>query len=156
MPKPALSLKGRALRYLSMREHSRLELARKLQRYLQEGDDIEALLDWLEQAKFLSQSRFVESMIHRRAARFGNNRIVQELQSHGVQGAALGQAKAALQTDEVARARKVWLGKFDAPPTDAASRAKQIRFLMQRGFSHQTIRAAMKLQRDDGEQFDDE
>ena len=37
------SLKARALRYLSAREHSRLELARKLARYAEETDDIEAL-----------------------------------------------------------------------------------------------------------------
>ena len=53
-----LSLKGRALRFLSMREHSRMELRRKLQRHAQEGDDVEALLDSLEQANWLSQERF--------------------------------------------------------------------------------------------------
>ena len=49
MPAPTLSLKGRALRFLSMREHSRLELGRKLAKYAEEGDDVEALLDFLEQ-----------------------------------------------------------------------------------------------------------
>ncbi|MEG2034627.1 MAG: recombination regulator RecX, partial [Janthinobacterium sp.] len=58
-----LSLKGRALRFLSMREHSRMELRRKLQRHAQEGDDVEALLDSLEQANWLSQERFSESLI---------------------------------------------------------------------------------------------
>ena len=48
MMKQKLSLKGRALRYLSMREHSRIELARKLSAYAEEGDDIEAVLAWLE------------------------------------------------------------------------------------------------------------
>ena len=151
MRRPELSLKGRALRYLSMREHSRLELARKLFRYAQEGDDIEALLDWLEQAKFLSQGRFVDSLIHRRSARFGNQRIVQELQSHGVQGEELGEAKAALAIDEVARARQVWQGKFGVPASDAAGRAKQMRFLLQRGFSYQAVRAAMKLESDEAD-----
>ena len=48
MPAPPLSLKARALRFLSMREHSRLELGRKLARHAEEGDDVEALLDFLE------------------------------------------------------------------------------------------------------------
>src|SRR5690349_4525778 len=74
--RPPLSLKARALKYLSMREHSRLELARKLSRHAQEGDDVEALLNWLEAAKFLSQERFAESLVNRRAARFGNSRIL--------------------------------------------------------------------------------
>lgn len=144
MPKPLVSLKARALRYLSMREHSRLELSRKLQRYALEGEDVAALLDWLESGQFLSQSRFAESLVHRRSARFGNNRIVQELQSHGIQGEALGGIKLSLQADETRRAREVWLGKFGAPADDAAGRVRQMRFLMQRGFSHRAISAAMK------------
>lgn len=144
MAAPKLSLKARALRYLSAREHSRLELARKLSRYAQEGDDVDALLDTLEAAKLLSQARFSESLIHRRAARFGNNRILSELQSHGIAGDALGALKAELAQDEVARARAVWRRKFPEPAADAAQRAKQVRFLLQRGFSQQAIRAAMR------------
>ena len=78
------SLKARALRYLSAREHSRLELARKLARYAEETDDIEALLDWLETSKFLSSTRFAESLINRLAERFGASRILMELESHQI------------------------------------------------------------------------
>jgi regulatory protein len=139
-----ISLKARALRYLSAREHSRLELARKLSRYAQESDDVEALLDALEAAKLLSQSRFSESLINRRASRFGNNRILSELQSHGIDGDALDGIKATLVQDEIARAREVRNKKFNHPPANAAERAKQMRFLQQRGFSHGAIQAAMR------------
>lgn len=144
MAKLQMSLKARALKYLSAREHSRLELARKLARYAQESDDIEALLDALEAAKFLSESRFSESLVHRRAARFGNNRILSELQTHGIDGEALNDIKASLSQDEGARARAVWSRKFGHPPVDAAERAKQMRFLQQRGFSHSAIQAAIR------------
>jgi regulatory protein len=144
MPPLKISLKARALRYLSAREHSRLELTRKLSRYAQEGDDIEALLDALEAAKLLSQTRFSESLVHRRAARFGNNRILSELQSHGIDRDAMTGIKADLAQDEIARAREVWRKKFGHPPIDAAERAKQMRFLQQRGFSHNAIQAAMR------------
>ncbi|MEO7031183.1 MAG: recombination regulator RecX [Herbaspirillum sp.] len=139
MVAPKLSLKGRALRYLSMREHSRIELTRKLARYVQDGDDVEKLLDTLEAANFLSQTRFSESLVHRRAARFGNNRILSELKTHGVIGEQLSAIKQTLVIDEVARARAVWQRKFGQSAVDAAQRAKQIRFLSQRGFSQQTI-----------------
>jgi regulatory protein len=139
-----LSLKGRALRFLSMREHSRLELGRKLARHAQEGDDIEALLDTLEAANWLSQERFSEALIHRRAARFGNGRIVAELQSHGIGGDALQELKAGLAQDETARACDVWRRKFGSVATDAAGRGKQIRFLMQRGFSQRAVQVAIK------------
>ena len=149
MPKPQLSLKGRALRFLSMREHSRLELGRKLSKYAEEGDDVGALLDFLEKNNWLSQERFSESLIHRRAARFGNSRIVAELQSHGVNGEALQELKTGLNDTETARACEVWQRKFGQVPTDAAERGKQVRFLMQRGFSQKAIRIAMKGEVDD-------
>jgi len=144
MAKLPVSLKARALRYLSAREHSRLELGRKLARYAQEGDDVEALLDTLEAAKLLSQARFSESLVHRRAARFGNGRILSELKSHGIDADALAGIKSNLEDGEAARAREVWRKKFAHPPENAEQRAKQIRFLMQRGFSQWAIREAMK------------
>jgi regulatory protein len=144
MAKLQMSLKARALKYLSAREHSRLELTRKLSRYAQESDDVEALLDWLEAARFLSQTRFSESLVNRRAARFGNSRILSELQSHGIDADALNEIKASLSQDEVARAREVWRKKYGDPPADSAERAKQMRFLQQRGFSLDAIRAAMR------------
>jgi regulatory protein len=144
MPAPQLSLKARALRYLSMREHSRLELGRKLSRYAEEGEDVNALLDFLEKNNWLSQQRFSESLIHRRAARFGNSRIVAELQSHGINGEALQELKSDLKDSEEARAREVWERKFGTVATDAAERVKQARFLMQRGFSQKAVRTAMQ------------
>lgn len=113
-------------------------------RYAQEGDDIEALLDTLEAAKFLSDTRFSESLVNRRSARFGNSRILSELKSHGIPPDSLTEIKAGLASDEVARAREVWLRKFGNVATDANGRAKQMRFLMQRGFSHRAIQAAMR------------
>lgn len=144
MAKLQVSLKARALRYLSAREHSRQELSRKLARYAQEGDDIEALLDTLEAAKFLSESRFTESLVNRRSARFGNSRILSELKSHGIDPDSLTDIKAGLQQGETARAREVWSRKFGKPPENADERGKQMRFLMQRGFSTRAIQAAMR------------
>jgi regulatory protein len=149
MRQPPLSLKGRALRYLSMREHSRIELGRKLARYAEEGDDIEALLDFLERNNWLSQERFAESLVHRRAGRYGNSRVLAELQQNGVRGEDLDEVKAKLADTEVARAKEVWRRKFDSVPQDAAERSKQMRFLMQRGFSQSAVRAALKGYDDD-------
>ena len=144
MAAPQLSLKARALRFLSMREHSRLELGRKLARYAEEGDDIEALLDLLEKNNWLSQERFSESLIHRRAARFGNSRIVAELQSHGVNGEALQELKSSLADSETERCLEVWNRKFGTVAADPQERNKQMRFLLQRGFSQRAVHAALK------------
>lgn len=149
MPALKISLKARALRYLSAREHSRVELARKLARYAGENDDIEALLDSLERAKLLSEERFSESLVNRRAARFGNQRILAELQSHQLDDALLSEVKAGLEQDEATRAKEVWRKRFGRPPADAAERAKQMRFLQQRGFSHRAIQAALRQSDDE-------
>ena len=144
MPRPQLSLKGRALRYLSMREHSRLELGRKLARYAEEGESVDAVLDFLEKNNWLSQERFSEALVHRRSARYGNSRIVAELQSHGVAGEPLAELKSSLKDSEEARACEVWRRRFGTVATEPAERQKQMRFLLQRGFSQRAVRAAIK------------
>jgi regulatory protein len=151
MPSQPVSLKARALRYLSIREHSRLELRRKLARYAEEGDDIDALLDFLEKNNWLSQERFAESLVHRRAARYGNSRLVAELQTHGVHGEALAELKSGLADTEVARAKEVWRRKFGKAAQEPAEKAKQLRFLIGRGFSQRAVRAAMQGSVDDDE-----
>ena len=142
MAKMQMSLKARALRYLSMREHSRIELQRKLAMHAQEGDDVDALLGWLEANNFLSQERFAESLVRRRAGRFGNSRILMELASHGIAGEVLADLKGEL-TDEDSRATEALARKFSSPPQDAPTRAKYIRFLQQRGFSSRAVKAAL-------------
>ncbi|MDE2429024.1 MAG: recombination regulator RecX [Burkholderiales bacterium] len=153
MVKPQISLKARALRYLSMREHSRAELARKLSRYAEDGDDIQSLLDALESAKYLSGERFSESLVHRRQARFGNNRILAELQSHGLHADEIAHVKEGLRESELERALDVLHRKFPLAPVDHKEKMKQAAFLQQRGFSSNTIQAAMRAERifpDDG------
>ena len=79
-----LSLTGRALRLLSQREHSRAELQRKLVPHVQEGEDLNAVLDGLQAKGFISEERVVESVLNRRASRLGSARIRQELQAKGL------------------------------------------------------------------------
>ncbi|MFZ1500011.1 MAG: recombination regulator RecX, partial [Giesbergeria sp.] len=64
MVRPQLSLKGRALRLLSQREHSRAELERKLARHLQEGEDLAAVLDDLQAKGFICEERVLASVLH--------------------------------------------------------------------------------------------
>ena len=67
-----------------------------------------------------------------------------ELKSHGIDPASLADIKANLEADEFTRARAVWERKFGTVATSQEERAKQMRFLMQRGFSHRAIQAAMR------------
>jgi regulatory protein len=137
--KPARSLKGRALGYLSRREYSRRELAGKLAAYVEEGDNLEALLDALEQEGWLSDVRFAHSLLHRRAGRLGASRVVGELKRHALDAGLLGELDAQLRDTEAERAKAVWQKKFGVLPQTPAERAKQARFLAMRGFSHAAI-----------------
>jgi regulatory protein len=138
--KPALSLKARALRLLSQREHSRPELERKLGGAETDPTELARALDELEAKGFISEVRVVDSVIHRRAAKLGTGRLRQELQAKGVSAEAVAEAVDRLRGTELERAREVWRKKFGEPAQDAAGRAKQMRFLATRGFGGEAIR----------------
>jgi len=135
-----LSLKGRALRYLAAREHSRVELERKLAPHEETPGQLAQVLDDLEAKDFISEARVVESVINRRAARFGAARIKHELLTKGLSAERVAGAVAGLKGSELERAREIWRKKFEGPAPDAAARAKQMRFLAARGFGGDVIR----------------
>lgn len=153
------SLKARALGWLAQREQSRAELRRKLLPHARAeaaaemeaassdlqsvvATRVEALLDWLEAQKYLSQERFVESRIRVRASRFGNLRIRKELQQHQL---GLPPAAAlALNASELQRASAARERKFAHPPLNPSERARQARFLAARGFSPEVIHRALR------------
>lgn len=136
----AESLRGRALKLLARREHTRAELARKL---AAGGDDptaIEAVLDDCERLGWLSEHRVVEQMVHTRRSRYGSRRIERDLVAKGVSGDAVAAAMADLKGGELEAAREVWRRKFGGKvPRNAADRAKQARFLQGRGFNMDVI-----------------
>ena len=103
----APSLKGRALRLLSGREYSRLELQRKLATFEEEPGSLAAALDDLQAKGFISEQRVLESVVNRRVGKLGAARIKQELQTKGLAPEAVAQAVSELRTTEVARAREV-------------------------------------------------
>jgi regulatory protein len=139
--RPGLSLKGRALRYLAAREHSRRELERKLQPHEEAPGDIARVLDDLEAKGFISQARVAESVVHRRADRLGAARVKQELQALGLDADLVAETVGALRATEPARAREVWRRKFGGEaPSEPGERARQMRFLAARGFSAEVIR----------------
>jgi regulatory protein len=145
-------LKGRALRYLAGREHSRAELERKLRAYEEPGT-LTQVLDALQALGYLDEQRVAESVVFRRAPRLGAARIRHELQSKGLDAQTVQQTLDSLRPTEVERAHAVWRKKFAQPALDAAGRAKQQRFLAARGFGADTIRRVVT---GSGDEFGDE
>ena len=142
-PTAQLSLKGRALRLLSGREHSRHELLQKLRKFEEAPGEIDRVLDELQGKGFISEQRVIESVVNRRSGKLGAARIRQELQGKGLDRDAVTLAVAGLQATELERARDIWRRKFGEPTGDPKERGKQMRFLATRGFSGDTIRRVL-------------
>ncbi len=141
---PGLSLKGRALKYLAAREHSRVELQRKLAPHAESEEAITQVLDEFEARGFLSAERFAQSVLHRKAARYGAARVQAELAQHRLPPEVTQAARQQLRDTELSRAQTVWARRFGVAPATPEARAKQSRFLAGRGFSGDAIRAVLK------------
>jgi regulatory protein len=151
MNKPGFqpSLKGRALRLLSQREHSRAELERKLAAHEEVPGELAKALDELQARDFINEDRVIESVVHRRAGKLGAARVRQELSAKGLSGEAVATAMEELRESEFSRALAVWRKKFDRPAADPNERARQIRFLMTRGFNAEVVRKIVQGADDD-------
>lgn len=150
-----LSLKGRALRWLAQREHSRAELERKLARHAEDSDAASAeaqvarALDELQAAGLLSDARTAESVLSSQGRRYGSRRLKQTLQSKGLDSTLVSATLQQARSTELERAREVWRKRFGEAPADAAARAKQMRFLAGRGFDGDVIRRVIGGSEDD-------
>lgn len=138
-----IPLRQRALRLLAAREHSRVELARKLAPHAETPEELEALLDDLEQRKQLSNTRYAEARSNLMSRKFGSARIAYDLKSKGVSEDEAAEAIASARGSDLERAREVWRRKFRNPPSSREERAKHMRFLQSRGFSFDVIRAVL-------------
>lgn len=154
--RPELSAFARAAAALARREHTRKELREKLLRKLGEEreGEIDKALERLESLGYLSDERFAEGRARMRASSMGDARIKRELIMSGV---TPEKAKAALDTiaeSEEVRAWRVWRRRFGSLPADRRERDRQVRYLLYRGFSMNSIERVLRGRADvpDGEE----
>ena len=138
------SLKMRALGYLSRREHSRAELARKLEPHAESKQVLDDLLDELEQRKHLSDQRFADARAHTLGQRYGSRRLQAELRGRGLSDDIVRSTVDASKEGELERARAVWTRKFGTLPANASERGKQARFLLTRGYSPDIVKQILR------------
>ena len=134
------SLKGRALRLLSQREHSRKELEQKLKPHEETPGELAEALEFLAAKDFINEKRVVESVVNRRSTKLGAARVRQELMAKGLPADDIADAMQTMRGTEFERALVVWRKKFGTPPSDASERGKQVRFLVSRGFATEVVR----------------
>ncbi len=131
----------RAVALLARREHSRLELKRKLLARGYVESEVVAVIQRLVDEGLQSDERFAQAYIRNRInLGYGPRYITQELQLRGVHSDTVAQN---LNYDEVfwfKMLAKVWQKKYhDSLMRDARFYAAQTRFLLQRGFDPQLI-----------------
>ena len=131
-----------AIGFLSRREYSREELKAKLCRRLgpdESPDAVDAVLDTLEQKGYLSNLRFAEQLVRQKSARYGAFRLKAELRRKGVPEDDIREALRTVEVSSSERAYAVWSRKFSCLPDGEKEKARQVRFLLARGFSYSDI-----------------
>lgn len=138
-------LEQAAIRLLSVREHSRLELQRKLQTRTEQPELLQRVLDGLEENGYQSDQRFAEQYVEsRRQKGFGPVRIHRELQERGIDATLIEQWLDPADGEWSTLLHACCQRKFgSAAPRDYRERAKRARFLEYRGFSAEMIRSAL-------------
>jgi len=134
-----------ALRLLARREHSELELRHKLTARSVDAALVEQVLAELLDGHLLSDARFTEVYVRGRFERgYGPARIRAELRERGIGDELAQPALEALADDWIASAVRQHSKRFGGGcPDDYRERARQMRFLQQRGFSGEQIRAVL-------------
>lgn len=138
----------KAIELLSRREHGAAELSSKLSQRFKDVDQLNALIGsvllHLQESGYQSDQRYAESYARSRVSSgFGKQRIAMELKQKGIAAdivdGALAEVFEAGGVDEFDQLENLWGKKFGHLPDDAKSRAKQVRFLVGRGFSFDQV-----------------
>ncbi len=131
-----------AMRLLVRREHAARELHLKLLQRGFEDDVIDPVLRRLEEEGSLSNQRFAEEFTRKRVQQgYGPVRIRAELRERGVDDGLIAASLGEFEDDWPETLRRTKDKRFGAgAPKDIRDRARQQRFLVNRGFSPEQIR----------------
>lgn len=138
--------RDKAMMLLARREHSRVQLAYKLNDY-RDCVDIEALLDDLADLDLQSDRRYAGMLVRSKAqAGYGLARIRQWAKEYGLNSEYLALAIEEEDHDWFAAALRQRQKHFGGlPPATMQDKAKQMRYLYNRGFSQDQIQYAIDV-----------
>lgn len=138
----------RALGLLVRREHSRRDLARKLEQRGIEPAEASAAVEKLAGQGYQDDSRFAACFARDRAnSGYGPVRIRVELAGHGLGEDAIALALDACETDWAAQARRQVERRWTAEVlADPSRRRKAVEFLLRRGFDQDSAWSAVRGQ----------
>lgn len=130
-----------AMNYLARREHSRAELAQKLNaKFSDDAEFVQDVLHKLIEDGLQSDERFAENYLRYRANRgYGPNRIRQELKQKGISENMIALTIEQADIDWYQLVEQQFNKKFPNPEKDMRAKSKQQKFLLYRGFTHGQI-----------------
>jgi len=126
---------------LARREHSQVELQKKLSAKGFPEEEISVVIEELATEGLQDDARFAENYTqHRTSAGFGPRRIVMELQARGISDHLIDQFVWQNDRDWSAHLEAVWQKKYGYHEKfGSKAYAAQHRFLVQRGFDSEDI-----------------
>ncbi len=144
--RPEMTARRAEMDLLARREHSFKELIQKLSKRFEEAD-IRAAVEKLRDENLQSDQRYLEAYIRfRKNKGFGPLKIEAELYPKGLDSEQIRACLYDEENDWFELCRHALDKRFPVLDTsNLKERAKCERFLMQRGFSHELIRAAINL-----------
>ena len=129
------ALRSKAIRLLARRERSRSELRRLLDPEGAEYEQVSALLDELQNQGWLSEARLADQLVRGRRSRSSAARVRLELKRRGLDADVIAASTAGLDAGDLQTAMALWQRRFGDAATDRSDRERQMRFLLNRGFS---------------------
>ncbi len=149
--RPELSPTQRALGLLTRREHSRVELTRKLTSRGVEPNDARAVIDKLANAGWQDDARFAELLVRSRAnTGYGPVRIRAELATHALPAETIAAALERFEFEWSDNASDLLRRRHPAALSgDRKAQCKAADFLLRRGFGMDQVRAALRADADE-------
>lgn len=144
-PSPVITAKESALQLLSRRDHGEYELRQKLHHKGYEAEDIDTVIQFCFEHRFLDDLRYAKSQIRQHVYKgHGERRIRQELKQKRVDELVIDEAFDNEPQDWFELAKETAAKKFKIiEKCDQKEYAKRVRFLLYRGFSFEQIQYAL-------------
>jgi regulatory protein len=141
-------LRNAAFALLGRREYSRAEMEQKLGRRCEDAELLRQVLDQLVADGYQSDERFAHVFTRSRfGSGYGAMRIRQELRQKGLGPELIEQALEDESPDSYQQALECCQRRFgDQPPADPKEYARRMRFLVNRGFSFDDAKRAIKCE----------
>ena len=139
-------IKKRALYYLRSSDKTEWEVRRKLRESLYPDELIDYALDFLKGYGFVDDGRYAENFMEARRSRDSKREIIQKLRRKGIASDEIDRLSGELLAEDEEELCREKLLKYirGRDLSDPKERARAYRYMLGKGFSYDTVNAAMQ------------